>query len=73
MNLVANITHDSIDLVLIKFNTQFRLKAPECRASTSCICFPNYFHRPEVEWANGSISKITSTITGAPTGKLCTP
>ena len=23
MNLVANITHDSIDLVLIKFNTSF--------------------------------------------------
>ena len=26
MSLVANITHDSIDLVRIKFNTVFRLK-----------------------------------------------
>ena len=29
MSLVANITHDSIDLVPIKFNTSFILNAPQ--------------------------------------------
>ena len=43
MNLVANITHDSIDLVLIKFNTSFVLKAPQLD-----VCLGGFFCRSNI-------------------------
>jgi hypothetical protein len=42
VGLVANIIHDPIDLVLIKFNTKFRLKASESqdRVRMNVVDFP---------------------------------
>jgi hypothetical protein len=43
MSLVANITHDSIDLVLIKIQHQFRL-----RASQLDVCLDGFFCRSNI-------------------------